>query len=114
MIRRNAEETTSSLLFPRDFATSESLQSRLRKLREFESRATILGHIQRGGSPSLRDRVVVSKMGYAAVELLKDGIGNRVIALKNCAIVNYDIFEALNMPKTFDKDTYFLADLISS
>ena len=53
-------------------------------------------------------------MGYAAVELLKDGIGNRVIALKNCAIVNYDIFEALNMPKTFDKDTHFLADLISS
>ena len=79
-----------------------------------ESRATILGHIQRGGSPTLRDRVVASKMGYAAVELLKDGIGNRVIALKNCNIVNYDIFEALNMPKTFDKDTYFLADLISS
>ena len=79
-----------------------------------ESRATILGHIQRGGSPTLRDRVVASKMGYAAVELLKNGIGNRVIALKNCEIVNYDIFEALNMPKTFDKDTYFLADLISS
>ena len=79
-----------------------------------ESRATILGHIQRGGSPTLRDRVVASKMGYAAVELLKNGIGNRVIALKNCSIVNYDIFEALNMPKTFDEDTYLLANMISS
>ena len=79
-----------------------------------ESRATILGHIQRGGSPTLRDRVVASKMGYAAVELLKNGIGNRVIALKNCEIVNYDIFEALNMPKTFDEDTYLLANMISS
>ena len=79
-----------------------------------ESRATILGHIQRGGSPSLRDRVVASKMGYAAVELLKDGIGNRVIALKNCSIVNYDIFEALNMTKTFDEETYLLANMISS
>ncbi len=79
-----------------------------------ESRATILGHIQRGGSPTLRDRVVASKMGYAAVELLKDGIGNRVIALKNCEIVNYDIFEALNMPKTFDEETYLLANMISS
>lgn len=79
-----------------------------------ESRATILGHIQRGGSPSLRDRVVASKMGYAAVELLKNGIGNRVIALKNCEIVNYDIFEALNMPKTFDEETYLLANMISS
>ena len=53
-------------------------------------------------------------MGYAAAKLLKDGIGNRAIARKNYAIVNYDIFEALTMPKTFDKDTYFLADLISS
>ena len=79
-----------------------------------ESRATILGHIQRGGSPTLRDRVVASKMGYAAVELLKNGIGNRVIALKNCEIVNYDIFEALNMPKTFDEETYILANMISS
>ena len=79
-----------------------------------ESRATILGHIQKGGSPTLRDRVVASKMGYAAVELLKNGIGNRVIALKNCEIVNYDIFEALNMPKTFDEETYLLANMISS
>ena len=79
-----------------------------------ESRATILGHIQRGGSPTLRDRVVASKMGYAAVELLKNGIGNRVIALKNCEIVNYDIFEALNMPKAFDEETYLLANMISS
>ena len=78
-----------------------------------ESRATILGHIQRGGNPTLRDRVVASKMGYAAVELLKDGIGNRVIAMKDSKIVNYDIFEALNMPRKFDKDTDFLADLIS-
>ena len=90
------------------------LARQIEEVTGIESRATILGHIQRGGSPTLRDRVVASKMGYAAVELLKDGIGNRVIALKNCAIVNYDIFEALNMPKTFDKDTYFLADLISS
>lgn len=78
-----------------------------------ESRATILGHIQRGGSPTLRDRVIASKMGYAAVELLKDGIGNRVIALNDNHIVNYDIFEALNMPKKFDQDTYSLADLIA-
>ena len=78
-----------------------------------ESRATILGHIQRGGNPTLRDRVVASKMGYAAVELLKDGIGNRVIAMKDSKIVDYDIFEALNMPRKFDKDTDFLADLIS-
>ena len=90
------------------------LAKQIEESTEIESRATILGHIQRGGSPTLRDRVVASKMGYAAVELLKNGIGNRVIALKNCEIVNYDIFEALNMPKTFDEQTYLLANLISS
>ncbi len=78
-----------------------------------ESRATILGHVQRGGNPTLRDRVIASKMGFAAVELLRDGIGNRVVALKDNDIVNYDIIEALNMPKKFDRDTYVLADLIS-
>mgnify|MGYP003292238364 CR=1 FL=1 len=92
----------------------KELAKQIEDATDIESRATILGHIQRGGSPTLRDRVIASKMGYAAVELLKDGIGNRVIALKDCSIVNYDIFEALKMPKIFDKDTYFLTDLISS
>ena len=78
-----------------------------------ETRATILGHIQRGGNPTLRDRVVASKMGYAAVELLSKGVGNRVIGLKNNKIVNYDIFEALNMSKSFDQETYRLANTIS-
>ena len=90
------------------------LAKQIEESTRIESRATILGHIQRGGSPTLRDRVVASKMGYAAVELLKNGIGNRVVALKNCEIVNYDIFEALNMPKTFDEETYLLANMISS
>lgn len=78
-----------------------------------ESRATILGHVQRGGSPTVRDRVVGSTMGCRAVELLKQGIGNRVIALKNGELVDYDIFEALNMTKTIDLDLYKLAHEIS-
>ena len=78
-----------------------------------ETRATILGHIQRGGNPTLRDRVVASKMGYAAVELLSKGVGNRVVGLKENKIVDYDIFEALNMVKSFDQETYRLANTIS-
>lgn len=78
-----------------------------------ESRATILGHVQRGGSPTVRDRVVGSEMGYKAVELLKQGIGNRVIALQKDALVDYDIFEALNMTKSIDLDLYKLAHEIS-
>lgn len=78
-----------------------------------ESRATILGHVQRGGSPTVRDRVVGSTMGCRAVELLKQGIGNRVIALQKGELVDYDIFEALNMTKTIDLDLYNLAHEIS-
>lgn len=78
-----------------------------------ESRATILGHVQRGGSPTVRDRVVGSTIGCKAVELLKQGIGNRVIALQKGELVDYDIFEALNMTKTIDLDLYKLAHEIS-
>ncbi len=78
-----------------------------------ESRATVLGHVQRGGNPTVRDRVVATQMGYAAVKLLRDGIGNRVIGMKKGEIVNYDIYEALNMKKKFDNDMYEVAHTTS-
>ena len=78
-----------------------------------ESRATILGHVQRGGNPTVRDRVMATEMGYAAVKLLNQGIGNRVIGWKKGEIVNYDIYEALNMKKPFDDDMYEIANTTS-
>lgn len=78
-----------------------------------ESRATILGHVQRGGRPTVRDRVMASEMGHAAVQLLKDGIGNRVIAFRNDHIVDLDIYEALQMKKEFDVQAYNMANEIS-
>ena len=67
-----------------------------------ESRATVLGHIQRGGTPTARDRIIASQMGYYAVELLEQGIGNRVIIQKDGKITDYDILEALTMQKGLD------------
>lgn len=78
-----------------------------------ESRATILGHVQRGGSPTVRDRVVASQMGYYAVELLERGIGNRVVGMQNNKIVDFDIQEALKMKKPFELDLYNIAQEIS-
>ena len=66
------------------------------------ARLTVLGHIQRGGSPTARDRVAASRMGYRAVDLLRKGIGNRVVCIKRNEIVDYDIGEALSMHKTLD------------
>lgn len=78
-----------------------------------ESRATILGHVQRGGSPTARDRIMASQMGSRAVDLLTQGIGNRVISIRDNKIVDFDIFEALKMTKTIDMKDYELAHEIS-
>ena len=78
-----------------------------------ETRATILGHTQRGGSPTVKDRVTATKMGIHAVELLKQGIGNRVVAVKSGEIVDYDILEGLNMERKFDDELVRLATMLS-
>ena len=74
-----------------------------------ESRATILGHVQRGGSPTVRDRVVATQMGYYAVQLLENGIGNRVVGMQKNAILDFDILEALSMTKPFEEELYKIA-----
>ena len=78
-----------------------------------ESRATILGHVQRGGSPTVRDREMASSMGYYAVKLLSEGASNRVVCYRNGKIIDVDIFEALNMHKPFDIEKYEMANTIS-
>ena len=78
-----------------------------------ESRVSILGYIQRGGSPSLVDRVVASQMGNYAVELIDKGIVNRIIGKRGSGIVDYEINEALEMKKTIDMDLVDLVDTLS-
>ncbi len=78
-----------------------------------ESRATILGHVQRGGNPTVRDRVAASQLAYRAVELLDGGIGNRVVGFQKDEVVDFDIQEALSMKKEFPIDLYNIANDIS-
>ena len=78
-----------------------------------ETRATVLGHVQRGGNPTVRDRVAASQMGYYAVELLEKGIGNRVVGIQKDEVVDFDIQEALHMKKEFPMDLYKIANEIS-
>lgn len=78
-----------------------------------ETRATILGHIQRGGSPTVQDRVMATRMGVKAVELLKEGVGNRVIAYKSGQVVDYDITEALNMTKSVEEDLVHASQVVT-
>lgn len=92
---------------------TEEIAKKIQESTGIDARATILGHVQRGGSPTLRDRVVASEMGYHAVELLDKGIGNRVVAMRDNKIVDFDIQEALAMKKPFDENLYKISDEIS-
>ena len=91
----------------------EELARKIEKECGVESRAVILGHVQRGGSPTVRDRVAASQMGYKAVQLLMQGIGNRVVVQKNDTIIDYDIYEALSMERTVNSELYKIAHEIS-
>jgi len=71
-----------------------------------ETRLTALGHIQRGGSPHVRDRIVGTSMGYKAVMLLAAGFKSRVIAMRGDKFVDIDIIEALSLTKEFDYEMY--------
>ena len=78
-----------------------------------EARATVLGHVQRGGSPTVRDRVMASEMGNKAVELLCQGIGNRVMCFRQDKVFDKDIFEALNKKKPYEFELHEIANTIS-
>ncbi len=91
----------------------EELARKIEKECGVESRAVILGHVQRGGSPTVRDRVAASQMGYKAVQLLMNGSSNRVVVQKDDHIIDYDIYEALNMDRTVNSELYKIAHEIS-
>lgn len=75
----------------------------------FETRTTTLGHIQRGGSPTVADRVLASKLGHRAVELLMENKSSRVVGIKDNQVIDLDIHEALAMKKEFDYKLYKIA-----
>ena len=76
-------------------------------------RVTVLGHIQRGGSPSARDRETASRMGYRAVMSLMEGRGNRVVVTQDGSITDMDMEEALQMVKSFPMERYQILESLS-
>lgn len=88
---------------------SNRLAKRIEVATGIETRATILGHIQRGGSPTAKDRVYASTMGAHAVDLLHQGATNRVIAYKNGTFTDFDIDEALAMTKGIDEYQFLIS-----
>ena len=77
-----------------------------------ETRATIIGYIQRGGTPTCKDRVYASIMGARAAELMASGKSNRVVAYKNGEFIDYDIQEALNMTKDIPEEQFEISKML--
>lgn len=91
---------------------STSMARRIEAATGMETRATILGHMQRGGAPTCKDRVYASIMGSKAAELLYEGKSNRIVAYKHGDFVDFDIQEALSMQKDIPEDQFEISKML--
>ena len=87
---------------------SQEMAKRIEAATGMETRASILGYMQRGGMPTCKDRVYATTMGAMAVDLLCEGKSNRVIAYKNGEFCDFDIDEALAMTKDLPDYMYYI------
>lgn len=93
--------------------TCEELEKKIEEHTGMESRITVLGHVQRGGSPTSYDRLLASRMGTRAVELLLEGKTGRAVGIKGNDIIDFDIHEALSMKKEPDSELLRMAKILS-
>jgi len=110
---RHRGKNSSIIILAEGAGRAIELEKVIEEKTGIETRATVLGYIQRGGSPTAADIILASRMGYHAVELLEKNIGNRVVCIRNNRILDEDIMEALAMPKKFNEDLYELAKVLS-
>ncbi len=93
--------------------SATAFAKQLQEVTTYSVRPTTIGHVQRGGSPSMQDRMLAAQFGNKAVRLLKDGIGNRTIGIKDNHIIDMDIIEAVSMKKKFNFELYNTLQMIS-
>lgn len=94
--------------------TTEELAKTISERTGIDIKIVVLGYIQRGGSPTARDRMLASRMGYKAVELLlSEGITSKAVGVRGDEIIYYDLEEALNMPRKRDESLMDLAEILS-
>lgn len=92
---------------------AEALKKKIQEVTGIETRATVLGHIQRGGSPTAADRILASRLGARAVELLEQGKSSRVVGVRGNEVVDFEIEEALAMESKFNEELYNIANILS-
>ena len=93
--------------------SAEQFANKLQQFTPYSVRPTCIGHVQRGGSPTMADRMLAAQFGNKAVRLLNEGIGNRVVGIRENKIIDMDIIEAVSMKKTFNYELYETLQMIS-
>ncbi|MBR1974448.1 MAG: 6-phosphofructokinase [Clostridia bacterium] len=93
--------------------SADDFAKQLQAVTPYSVRPTCIGHVQRGGSPSMADRMLAAQFGNKAVRLLKEGHGNRVVGIHDNKIIDMDIIEAVSMKKTFNYELYETLQMIS-
>jgi len=112
--RSRASGKHSNIIVVAEGVTSaDQFAKNLQSVTTFSVRPTCIGHVQRGGSPSMADRMLAAQFGNKAVRLLKDGIGNRAVGIRDNKIIDMDIIEAVSMKKTFNLELYETLQMIS-
>ncbi|MCH5155360.1 MAG: 6-phosphofructokinase [Clostridiales bacterium] len=105
-------KTSGIIVLAEGAGHADELKVQLAERTDMVVKSTRLGHVQRGGSPSCRDRYLGTCFGVRAVELLKQGIGNRIVGIKNNEFYDMDIVEGVAMKKQFDIDLYQKAVIV--
>lgn len=96
------------------YGSAQQVADRIREQTGIDTRVTILGHIQRGGSPSTQDRVMATRMGYHAVKILIEGKTNRVVVFDDNTIKDYDIEEGLSKKKDINQGLFEAALVVAT
>ena len=105
---------TSIVVIAEGAGSGKELADNINQATGLEAKAIVLGYTQRGGNPTAFDRLIATRMGVHAVELLCKGVGNRAVGIMHNEIIDVDIQEALSMPAEFDLELYRIATLIQS
>ncbi len=105
-------KTSGIIVLAEGAGHADELKAELSARTDMVVKSTRLGHVQRGGSPSCRDRYLGTCFGVHAVKLLKQGIGNRIVGIKNHKFYDMDIVEGCAMKKHFDNELYETALIV--
>lgn len=113
IVSANRGKTQSIIMVAEGVGSAANICKQIQEKTGLDSRATILGHIQRGGSPTAKDRILASQFAAHAVQCLIDGKSSRVVGIRNNNLIDMDITEALDMKSEFHKELYDLTKILS-